>query len=229
MRVLLADDDVEMLDVTSYALRKYGHDVTCVTDGADVVAQYKKSQPEVVILDVNLPHTSGMDLCRSIRAQWSTPIIMVTAMSDERHVLEGLESGADDYMCKPISYKELAVRMRAVAGRHAGIQAGSGALTPSSVVRSGDLTVDISTCEVYKAGIPVRMTRLEARVLYFLLASAGHVIPTARLIDRVWEYNGGDGFSLKTHICHVRGKLGILSGKPGYIVAVPHIGYKLEA
>jgi DNA-binding response OmpR family regulator len=73
------------------------------------------------------------------------------------------------------------------------------------------------------------MTRLEARVLYFLLASAGHVVPTARLIDRVWEYDGGDAFSLKTHICHVRRKLGITSGQPGHISSLPHIGYKLEA
>jgi DNA-binding response OmpR family regulator len=229
MRVLLAEDDVEVLDVTSYALRRYGHDVVCVTDGADVVERWRQSRPDLVILDVNLPNVSGMKLCQSIRAESSTPIIMVTALNDECHVIEGFESGADDYMCKPISYKELAVRIRAVAERSTGAAPGSASVTPSSVVSSGDLSVDISTCEVFKAGESVRMTRLEARVLYFLLSNAGHVVPTHRLIELVWDYDRGDCFSLKTHICHVRRKLDIPSGQPGYIVALPHIGYKLEA
>ena len=169
-----------------------------------------------------------MQLCREIRKRSSTPIIMVTAMGDEQHLLEGFESGADNYVSKPISYRELAMRMRSVAQRHAGGSAAN-VVETSSTASWADLSVDVSTCEVLKAGGPVQMTRFEARVLYFLVANAGHVIPTSRLIEWVWNYEGGDSFSLKTHLSHIRQKLGSTSGVDVQITAIPHVGYKLHA
>ncbi|MBV9545455.1 MAG: response regulator, partial [Chloroflexi bacterium] len=117
MRVLLAEDDTDLLDLTTYALRKYGHEVVGVTDGERALERWQTEQPDFILLDVNLPGISGMEICRKIRKQSSTPIIMLTAMSDEEHMVQGFECGADDYLSKPCSYKQLAMRMRAIAQR----------------------------------------------------------------------------------------------------------------
>lgn len=225
MRVLLAEDDADVLDVTTYALRKYGYDVVGVTDGAVALDRWQAEHPDLVLLDVNLPGVSGMDVCHKIRERSSTPIIMVTAMGDEDHVVEGFENGADDYVSKPFSYKELAMRMRAVAQRRGG---GEPVLQQSPVASAAGISVDLLNFEVQQGGKGVRMTRLETRILYFLVSNAGRVLPTDRLIELVWNYEGGDAFALKTHISHIRQKLGVTKGEPGYISSLPHMGYMLE-
>jgi DNA-binding response OmpR family regulator len=225
MRVLVAEDDTDVLDLTTYALRKYGYEVVGVTDGAVALERWQAEQPDLVLLDVNLPTMSGMDLCQKIRAQSSTPIIMVTAMGDEESVVQGFESGADDYLTKPISYKVLASRMRAVTQRRGG---GQPVLQESAVATAGSISVDVHNFEVRQGGVRVRMTRLETRILYFLVANAGRVMTTDRLVELVWKYEGGDAFAVKTHISHIRQKLGIAKGEAGYISSVPHVGYTLE-
>ncbi len=225
MRVLLAEDDADVLDVTTYALRKYGYDVVGVTDGALALDRWQAEQPDLVLLDVNLPGVSGMDICHKIRERSSTPIIMVSAMGDEDHVVEGFDNGADDYVSKPFSYKELVMRMRAVAQRRGG---GEPVLQQSAVASAAGITVDLQNFEVRQGDKHLRMTRLETRILYFLVSNAGRVLPTERLIELVWNYEGGDAFALKTHISHIRQKLGIAKGEPGYIGSLPHVGYTLE-
>ena len=224
MRVLLAEDDSDMLDVTTYALRKYGYDVVTATDGPSALRRWQTDQPDMVLLDINLPHTSGLDVCRAIRAKSPTPIIMVTAHGDESHIIEGFECGADDYLSKPVSYRELAMRMRAVLQRHTGAPV----VEAAAVAEAGDLRVDLQAHEVRKGGVLVRLTRLETRILYFLVSNAGRVLTTDRLVELVWNYEGGDPFALKTHISHLRQKLGLQKGQPGYISSVPHVGYVLE-
>jgi len=123
-----------------------------------------------------------------------------------------------------VSYRELAMRMRVILQRSRGVPL----VESAAVAQSGDLTVDLEAHEVRKAGTLVRLTRLEARILYYLLSNAGRVVTTDRLIDLVWNYEGGDAFALKTHISHIRQKLSLAKGKPGYISSVPHIGYVLE-
>jgi two-component system, OmpR family, response regulator RegX3 len=225
VRVLLAEDDTDLLDVTTYALRKYGYDIIGVTDGATALERWRSEQPDLVLLDVNLPRMSGMDICEKIRRESSTPIIMITAMGEEDRVVEGFERGADDYLIKPISYRQLAMRMRAVAQRR---DNGEPVLHHSAVVSAAGISVDLQNIEVRLGEARVRMTRLETRVLYFLVANAGRILPTDRLVDLVWSYEGGDGFALKTHICQIRRKLGIPKGEPGYISNAPHVGYTLE-
>jgi DNA-binding response OmpR family regulator len=225
MRVLLVEDDVDMLDVSIYALRRQGFNVTGVVDGPSALERWHKDQPDLVLLDVNLPRLSGMEVCRTIREQSSTPIIMLSALHDENRIVEAFENGADDFVVKPISYRELAMRIRAVAGR----RIDGPVVDASTIARAGDLVVDVSNCEVRKAGQPVSLTRLEARALYFLASNAGRVMPSQRLIEAIWEYEGGDPFALKTHISHIRQKLGTGKGEPGYICSVPRIGYKLAA
>ena len=215
-----------MLDVTSYALRKYGYEVVGVTDGALALERWQTSQPDLVLLDVNLPHLSGMDICREIRKQSSVPIIMVTAHNDENHVVEGFESGADDYVGKPLSY-------RALAMRNADHLAASHRRRLSSTrlhhrACAAGISVDLEGHEVLKDGRPARLTRLETRILFHLVSNAGRGLSTNRLVELVWNYDGGDAFALKTHICHIRRKLNLMKGQPGYICSVPHVGYKLE-
>jgi two-component system OmpR family response regulator len=107
-------------------------------------------------------------------------------------------------------------------------QTGREVVQSTLVAQSGDIWVDLEAYEVRKAGEPVRMTRLETRILYFLVSNAGRVLTTDRLIELAWEYDGGDAFALKTHISHIRQKLGVQKGEPGYIASAPHIGYRLE-
>ena len=225
MRVLVAEDDADVLDVTTYALRKYGHEVVGVTDGAAALERWEAEQPDLVLLDVNLPRLSGMDVCQKIREKSSTPIIMVTAMGDEDHIVEGFQRGADDYLSKPISYRQLAMRMRAIAQRASG---GEPVVQASNTAMAAGIAVDLQNFEVRCDDKPLRMTRLETRILYFLVNNAGRTIPTERLVELVWNYDGGDAFALKTHICHIRRKLGVPKGTPGYIRSVPHVGYTLE-
>jgi DNA-binding response OmpR family regulator len=224
MRVLVVEDDTDMLDVTTYALSKYGYTVVGVTDGLAALERWRTIEPDLVLLDVNLPGMSGMDVCKHIRQTSSTPIIMVTALSDEEHVVQGLEAGADDYVSKPLSYRTLVTRMRRVMQRWTGAPV----LQPANIVHAGDITIDLDAHEVRKGGALIRMTRLETRILYFLASNAGHIVQTDRLIERAWEYDGGDAFSLKTHISHIRSKLQLNRGQPGYISVVPLVGYKLE-
>jgi len=225
VRVLLAEDDTDLLDLTTYALRKYGHEVVGVTDGERALERWQTEQPDFILLDVNLPGISGMEICRKIRKQSSTPIIMLTAMSDEEHMVQGFECGADDYLSKPFSYKQLAMRMRAIAQRSG---SGQAEVNESMVARAAGITVDLNSFEVSVGDRTMRLTRLETRILYFLVSNAGRVLPADRLIDLAWNYEGGDGFSLKTHISHIRQKLGILKGEPGYITALPQVGYTLN-
>jgi DNA-binding response OmpR family regulator len=179
----------------------------------------------LVLLDVNLPRPSGLEVCRAIRNQSSIRVIIMSAFSNENRIVEAFEHGADDFVAKPVSYKELAMRIRAVTGR----RTAAPVLEASTVAHAGDLMVDISNYEVRKAGQPMSLTRLEARALYFLASNPKRVLPSQRLIEAIWEYEGGDPFALKTHISHIRQKLGSARGQPGYICSVPRIGYKLEA
>jgi two-component system OmpR family response regulator len=150
---------------------------------------------------------------------------MVTAMGDEDHVIEGFELGADDYLSKPISYRQLAMRMRAVAQRRG---TGEPLVQGSSAVTAAGISVDLQNFEIRRGETRLRMTRLETRILYYLVANAGRVLPTDRLVDLVWNYDGGDGFALKTHISQIRRKLGIQKSEPGYITCLPQVGYTME-
>jgi DNA-binding response OmpR family regulator len=225
MRVLVAEDEPMLLDLTTYALRKFGFESDGVTDGAAALERWQSGNYDLALLDVMLPKASGLEVCREIRKQSaSTPIVIVSALSQEDQIIAGFDSGASDYVTKPVSYRILATRMRNLLQR----QTGREIVDSSLVAQSGDILVDLESYEVRKAGEPVRMTRLETRILYFLVSNAGRVLTTDRLIELAWNYDGGDAFSLKTHISHIRQKLGIQKGQPGYIASAPHIGYRLE-
>ncbi len=223
MKVLLADDDKDMLDVTTYALRKHGFDVIGVPDGLQALRRWESERPDLVLLDVGIPRMNGFEVCRRIRQDSSTPVIMLTARSDEENVVQGFLVGADDYVTKPFSHRQLAMRMRAVLNR----AAGGATPEPSTQLKVGDFLIDAESHEVSKDGVTLRLTPLEFRILYILATNEGHVVKSSRLIEYAWGYDGGDASTLKTHICHIRQKLDLKKDQPGYIESIPQVGYVL--
>jgi DNA-binding response OmpR family regulator len=224
VKVLLADDDLDILDITAYALRREGFVVALAADGSQALRAWEEQYPDVVVLDARMPKLSGFDVIREIRQRAETPIVMVTARSDEEDIILGLQLGADDYVTKPFSPRQLAARLRAVTRR-----ARLSAPPPSSEIEAGGMHLDVESHEVYRNGQVVNLTPREFGILHTLMLSPGRIVPTSRLIERVWGFDGGDSHMLKTHISHIRRKLDLVSGEPGYIRSVTSVGYVLQA
>jgi DNA-binding response OmpR family regulator len=224
VKVLLVDDDVDMVDLMTYALRREGYQVLTAIDGQQALDRWQADQLDLVVLDGNLPKVDGFEVCRRIRHESATPVIMLTARSEEKDVVEGFTLGADDYVTKPFSAKQLSVRMKAVLRRcqpHPHQQ-------PQTEVRAGDLVLDLDSHEVQKGDLSVFLTPLEFRILYMLAMNEGRVVPYSRLIEYGWGFqNEHNSQLLKTHICHLREKLALTAGQPGYIKAVVGVGYSL--
>jgi DNA-binding response OmpR family regulator len=223
VKILLVDDDPDLLDVTAYALRREGFDVLVAADGVQALRRWEADRPDLVVLDVGMPHLSGMDVCRKIRQVSETPVIMLTGASDEQRVLDAFENGADDYVRKPFSPKQLALRVRAVLRRLSGASINEGVRN----LRLGDTTLDQDSLQVTRNGEVIQLTPLEFRIFAMLAQNEGRVVSFNRLVECGWGYEGGDASMLKTHISHVRKKLKLMPGAPGYIQCVHGVGYIL--
>jgi DNA-binding response OmpR family regulator len=221
MKVLIVEDDLDLLDLTGYALRREGFTVLTARDGREALERWESENPDLVLLDIKLPQIDGFEVCRRIRQESETPVIMLTGRDDEEDVLRGLGSGADDYVIKPFSAKQLIARMKALLRR----SNANRYQQPVSVLEVGDLTLDLQSHEVSKAGKPVEFTPLEFRILYMLAMNEGRVIPYSRLVEYVWGYDANEPGLLKTHVCHIRKKLDLPSGKKSGIRAVLGVGY----
>lgn len=206
--------------MTAYALQRGGHHVIVAADGTQALQRWEAEQPDVVVLDVGLPKMSGFDVCQTIRRSSATPVILLTALSDEESIIRGFRAGADDYVTKPFSPRVLAARIQAVRGR---IGDSAEAQREFTV---GSLSVDTESHEVHKSdGTMVRLTPIEFRLLQVLTLNAGRVVSNGRLVDYAWACNGGDTSLLKTHISHIRRKLDFGTGCDIY--AIPSVGYRL--
>ncbi len=224
MKVLIVDDDLDLLDLMTYALRREGYEVVGAVDGQQALSRWESERPDIVLLDGNLPKIDGFEVCRRIRHESATPIIMLTARDDEEDILRGLQIGADDYMTKPFSAKQLAARMKTVLRRCQS----DPYKQPASLVQAGDLLLDVQSHEVTYNGEPVQLTRLEFRILYMLALNEARIIPYSRLTEYAWGYyDEGNSNLLKTHICHIREKLGLPPNSKGGIRAVLGVGYSL--
>lgn len=225
IRILLADDDEDFAEVTAYALRRAGFQVRTASNGDEALNLWRIEEPDIVVLDVQMPGTSGLEACRTIRSTSSTPIVIISGERREADMIRGLEVGADDYIVKPFSVRHLVMRLRAILRRTTG-QAPD--VIPKHLV-VGPLNMDLDAFSVSLNDRPVQLTRLEFRLLYCLAANAGRVVPTSRLVDFAWGYDGeGDGSFLKTHVSHIRTKLRTPSGSPLTIRAFPGVGYSLH-
>jgi DNA-binding response OmpR family regulator len=222
MKILVADDDIELLEIVGFTLRQAGYMVIETGDGAEALALFEREQPDLLVLDVNMPRMDGFELCRRIRAESQTPIILLTVRSDEDDQVTGLDLGADDYLTKPFSPRTLRARVRAVLRR-------SGVERPAPLA-SGELALDIDRQAVeVRGGPPVRLTRLEFRLLQHLLANVGRTLPTERLTTHVWGYQGtGDRQLLKQLVHRLRQKIELDPAAPQYLVSVAGVGYLLQ-
>lgn len=222
MKILVADDDMDLTDVTEYALRREGHTVTLAHDADSALSQFFSERPDVVLLDIGIGPFDGFEVCRRVRERSNTPVIMVTARDSEWDMARAFALGADDYVIKPYSFRQLVMRIGAVTRR-------AQATAPKSLMEAGPLKLDAETGEVTMDGTPVeRLTRLEFRLLQCLIANYRRVASIDRLLQFAWPSDGGDVNVLKTHISHLRRKL-VLQGEASPIVIenVPGIGYRM--
>jgi DNA-binding response OmpR family regulator len=222
MKALIVDDDQDLLDVLTYAFRREGYEVIGVASGLQVLEHLRADRPDIVLLELKLPGLTGFEVCRQIRLESDVPIIVASVSHDEADVLRALKLGADDYVTKPFSIKQLAARIETVL-RRCKSQA-----KETRTVRAGDLVLSLQSYEVARGGnAPIQLTPLEFRILYMLAMNEGQIIPYARLVDYAWGFEGGDASLLKTHICHVRRKLGLPLTGAGAIRSLATVGYSL--
>jgi DNA-binding response OmpR family regulator len=222
MKILVVDDDLELLGLIGFALRQAGYLAITASQGGEALELFEREQPDLVILDVNLPILNGFEVCRRIRAEATTPIMMLTARSSEEDQVQGLDGGADDYLTKPFSPRTLLARVRALLRR--------AEIDRPAPLTAGDLTLDVEIQAVSVRGAaPIRLTSLEFRLLQYLLANAGHTIPAERLTIHVWGYRGvGDKQLLKQLVHRLRQKIERNPAEPQQIVTVAGVGYLLQ-
>ncbi|MEP7216695.1 MAG: response regulator transcription factor [Anaerolineaceae bacterium] len=222
-RVLVVDDDPAILRAVGRALAGRGYSVSSAADGASAVESARLVQPEVILLDLVLPDTDGIDVCRQIRAFSDVPIIVLSAVGDDAKKVEALDEGADDYLTKPFSMEELQARIRA-ALRRTSSHTGSAQLTAANVA------LDVETHAVTVDGQPVHLTPKEFRLLQELLQNQGRLQTQRQLLTKVWgmEYID-DAHILRTFIHQLRRKLAAVSADAGaLIVNDPGVGYRIE-
>lgn len=223
--ILVVEDEASFSDALSFMLRKEGFEVTVAADGEAGLAAFNAQPMDLVLLDLMLPRMSGTDVCKQIRLTSRVPIIMLTAKDSELDKVVGLELGADDYVTKPFSARELVARIRAVLRRHA-----DGAhLDDSAMLRVGPISMDIERHTVHVRGETVRLPLKEFVLLEFLARNAGRVLTRGQLLDRVWGADYiGDSKTLDVHIKRLRTKIELDPAAPRHVLTVRGVGYKLE-
>lgn len=224
-RVLVVEDEESFSDALSFMLRREGYEVGIATDGAEALAEFDRHGADLVLLDLMLPGISGTEVCRTLRQRSSVPIIMVTAKDGEVDKVVGLELGADDYVTKPFSSRELVARIRAVLRRKGEPED----LLPS-VIEVGPIRVDIDRHVVVVRGETVAMPLKEFDLLEILMRNAGRVLTRSQLIDRVWGSDYvGDTKTLDVHVKRLRAKIEEDPSNPVILQTVRGLGYKVEA
>jgi two-component system response regulator RegX3 len=223
-RVLIVEDEDSISDPLSYLLRQEGFEVSVAATGPDGLAEFDRGGADIVLLDLMLPGLSGTEVCRALRAKSSVPVIMLTARDSEIDKVVGLELGADDYVTKPFSTRELVARIRAVLRRGAEQED-----EPGTALQAGPVRMDVERHVVTVDGEQLAMPLKEFELLELLLRNAGRVLTRGQLIDRVWGADYvGDTKTLDVHVKRLRAKIEPDPGAPRYLVTVRGLGYKFE-
>ncbi len=224
-RVLVVDDERVVTEVVERYLSLQGYDVSLASDGEEALRLAQEWAPDLVVLDLMLPKIDGLEVCRRLRRDSEVPIIMLTARGDETERIVGLELGADDYMSKPFSPRELVARVRSVLRRaSAGPVIGAG-----GVLRFDDLTINPQTRAVTRGGEEVNLTGKEFDLLFFLASNPNQVFTREQLMDHAWDYTyAGDTSTVTVHIRRLREKVEADPVKPRYVKTVWGVGYKFE-
>ena len=223
-RVLVVEDEESYSDALAYMFRKDGFEVAIAADGLSALEELDRAGADIVLLDLMLPGLPGTEVCRAIRQTSSVPVIMVSAKDDEVDKVVGLELGADDYVTKPYSPRELVARIRAVLRRGADV---GDAVSPT--LEAGPVRMDVERHVVTVDGTEQRLPLKEFELLEMFLRNPGRVLTRGQLIDRVWGSDYvGDTKTLDVHVKRLRAKLEPDPGEPKYLVTVRGLGYKLD-
>ncbi len=225
-RVLIVEDDPHIGDVLARYLARDGVEVEVVRDGLDGLARALEWLPDLVLLDLMLPRMDGFEVFRRLRAVAPLPVIMLTARGDEQDRVAGLEMGADDYVAKPFSAKELVARVRAVL-RRAG-ERGPRLPGGPQVLSDGDLKVDVAAYQARLGGEPVALTPRELELLVFLMRHPRQAFRRPELLEEVWGYSYGDASTVTVHVRRLREKIEPDAAHPGFIVTVWGAGYRFD-
>jgi DNA-binding response OmpR family regulator len=220
-RVLVVDDDPTVREVVVQYLRAGGHEVVEAADGEAALELYGETPHDLVVLDLMLPGIDGIEVCRRLREQGDVPVIMLTALGEETDRVVGLEVGADDYVTKPFSPRELALRVDSVLRRTAA------PVAPRRLV-DGDLVVDEAAHAAYRGGRPLALTGREFDLLRFLLAHPGTAYSRDQLLDQVWGWSFGDQSTVTVHVRRLREKIEDDPSAPARIATVWGVGYRFE-
>ncbi len=224
-RVLIVEDEESLAEPLAYLLNKEGFDTTVMADGPSALAEFDRAGADIVLLDLMLPGMSGTDVCKQLRARSGVPVIMVTARDSEIDKVVGLELGADDYVTKPYSARELIARIRAVLRRGAEAED----IDADVVLEAGPVRMDIERHIVSIDGEQIALPLKEFELLEYLMRNKGRVLTRGQLIDRVWGSDYvGDTKTLDVHVKRLRSKIEADPANPTRLVTVRGLGYKLE-
>ena len=226
-KILIVEDDRNLLDTLKYNLRKEVYEVVTAVDGAEALDIARREKPDLIILDLMLPKISGFEVCRILRKEMIVPILMLTAKADETDKIVGLEIGADDYMTKPFSLRELLARVRAMLRRAKMVE-----IQPKpeeTLLKAGDIKVDMARHQASKGTTMLDLTPKEFDLLTFLARNKGLVFSRDQLLEKVWGYDfAGDTRTVDVHIRWLRQKIEMDPSNPKHLVTVRGTGYKLE-
>ncbi len=225
-RILVVDDEPSVTNLIAYNLRKAHYEVLIAADGRDALYQARQAAPDLILLDLMIPEMDGLDVCRELRKTSAIPIIMVTARGDETDRVIGLELGADDYICKPFSVRELLARVKAVLRRTQSDHARDQGET-TILHGSGGLQLDVDCRVATIDGVTLHLTRLEFDLLHHLLLNAGRVLTREHLLEQAWGYDFvGNTRAVDSAIKRLRAKLRASSNDADRIESVRGIGYR---
>jgi DNA-binding response OmpR family regulator len=223
-RVLVVDDEPMVREVLARYLAKEGYAVDVAADGEAALASYARAVPDLVLLDLMLPRVDGLEVFRRIRAHAPTAVIMITARGEETDRVVGLELGADDYVTKPFSPREVVARVRAVLRRSVASRE-----EPPHIVIAGDLEIDGPKRELRRTGSPVRLTRKEFDLLYLLASNPGRAFSRSELLEEVWDFAwDGDTSTVTVHVRRLREKIEDDPSNPLHLATVWGVGYRFD-
>ena len=221
-KILLVEDEPALVETITYNLRREGYEVLSATDGADGLRVAQSASPDLVVLDLMLPTLDGLDVCRQLRRSSNVPILLLTARKSEADKVLGLELGADDYVTKPFSMRELLARIKAMLRRNQ-------VINPDSRTSFGPFVLDDARHEIRKQDLPLALTPLEYNLLRFLLQHHGSTLSREMLLEQVWGYDyAGDTRTVDVHVRSLREKIEADPAAPHYLLTVRGIGYRLD-
>jgi DNA-binding response OmpR family regulator len=222
-RVLVVDDDETVRDVVRRYLELAGHEVTVAGDGEKALALVAEAEPDLIVLDLMLPGIDGLEVCRRIRQHSAVPVVMLTALGEEENRIAGLQLGADDYVTKPFSPRELALRVSSVLRRARAVPSSS-----QQVVADGDLTLEVGARKAVLRGSDLALTTREFDLLLFLMGNAGKAFSRTELLEKVWGWDFGDQSTVTVHVRRLREKIELVPAKPVRIATVWGVGYRYD-